>query len=298
MVDSALGSDNSFDAESLITGLGLSRPIFWLNNPLLINYLPSEKERNWPLVFDAVDNWLYHPSYRHLRAEVEASYHSLKREAQLIFTVSRALKEYFNRRQGRVYWIPNGVEARLLEEDCGGDIPPELGGLEAPLLGYVGVIEQRFDARLVAELASRLKRGRVVLVGPIWKEGLTGYQRLLTEERVVLLGFRPYSEITRYIKAFQLCLLPHRLTELTRSMDPLKLYEYLALGRPVVSTPVAGTEKFKGLITIASGVEGFLAAVEQIKKEPAEEEKRREALREETWEQRVKRIMKIIHSLL
>lgn len=273
----------------LIEREGLKEVIFWLYHPLLLHHIPKEKGI---LIFDAVDDLREHPSFSSSRREIERSYEEIQKRAQVIFTVSKELAQYFSYGRERVYAIRNGVPESFLHFRA--KPLQEIENLPTPILGYVGIMEGRFDRDLIRKLASTLKRGTILLVGPIWE----GLEVLREERRITLLGFRPYHQIPSIINSFHVALIPHKVNRLTNSMDPIKIYEYLALGPPVVSTRVAGVEEFGEVVEIAASSQDFIRRVERVLKRPGLASLRREAVKDHTWEKRILTMQEILRESL
>lgn len=281
---------SSCSLSHLIKKEGLNQVLFWLYHPLLWHTIPPQ---SGVLLFDAVDYWVDHPSFSSCRGEIAKAYQQIRKKAQIIFTVSQELARFFQRKEGNVYWIRNAVPQCFLN---GSFSPPEeVKNLPLPIIGYVGVMEDRFDTVLIKRLARSLEQKTILLVGPMWRQ----QEKILKKEEGVLsLGFRPYHDIPRFISSFQVGLIPHKVNSLTQSMDPIKIYEYLALGCPVVSTPVAGSSAFSSILKIASSHKAFIHAVKMVLKNPGPPERRKEAVKRETWEERIKEMQKIfIHYL-
>lgn len=269
----------------LVEREGLKKVIFWLYHPLLLDHIPKEKGI---LVFDAVDDLREHSSFSSCREEILNHYRRIKEEAHLILTVSKGLEEYFSREKGWVYCIKNGVPEDFFVKKY--KPLEELKGLDPPIIGYVGVMEGRFDVELIKMVAHSIVEGTVLLAGPIWE----GMEELKNEERITFLGFRPYKQVPSIIQSFQVALIPHLVNPLTESMDPIKLYEYLAVGCSVVSTRVAGVEEFEDVIEIADSREEFVIAVKRVLKEPGLSSVRREAAKGHTWKKRILEIQRLL----
>ncbi len=132
---------------------------------------------------------------------------------------------------------------------------------EAPVVLYAGTLHgDRLDVALCARVADALEgRGHLVLLGPDALE--TAERARLEDAGVVLLGARPSAEVPAYLMHADVLVVPHVVTPFTDSLDPIKLYEYQAAGRPVVSTPVAGfRDAADELVTIADA-DTFAAVV-------------------------------------
>jgi glycosyltransferase involved in cell wall biosynthesis len=132
-----------------------------------------------------------------------------------------------------------------------------------PVAVYVGTVHtDRMDLDLVRRTASGLAgRGHLVLVGPA--PLAAGDRRLLLDAGVVMTGPKKHHDVPAYLQHADVLVVPHVVTAFTDSLDPIKVYEYRAAGRPVVSTPVAGfRERAGGQVTLASG-DTFVAAVRE-----------------------------------
>jgi len=110
------------------------------------------------------------------------------------------------------------------------------------------------------------------------------------------LGVQPHSRVRAFLEAFDVCLIPHRVTDFTRSLDPLKLYEYLAAGRPIVSTPLPVAPELAGYVTHARSPDELVARAGQelAADAPARREARRDAVRGLTWAARARQVDEIL----
>jgi glycosyltransferase involved in cell wall biosynthesis len=128
----------------------------------------------------------------------------------------------------------------------------------------------------------------IVLAGPV-EIPRERFEKILLPN-VRYEGVVPYEKMPGYLQGLDICLIPHHDTPFSRSMSPLKLFQYLASGRPIVTTKVAGVDRWAGLISIADGHEDFLRKIDETSGEDTVEKsgKRIEAARRETWDRRVK----------
>ncbi|MEW6661083.1 MAG: glycosyltransferase [Bacillota bacterium] len=285
-VDFRPGVPVDLDAPALVTAiarkLDFSDPVLWLSSPLATPYIRRVGERL--VVFDAVDNWLEHLQFRGAKEQVAQGYQTIREQADVIFTVSTGLAKILSGCRGQVHWIPNGVDVDFLQAAARTE-PPDLLGLRRPLLGYVGVIQERVDTGLLGYLATQMPHATIVLVGPV-QEAIR--QALARYPNIRFLGLRHYLKVPGYIKRFDVCLLPHFVNSLTESMDPIKLYEYLALGKPVVATRVAGAKRLQELIYLAQTPKEFYVRVLQaLQESPGPALRRIRAARSQGWQQRV-----------
>ncbi len=221
--------------------LGMRDVVLWVSDPLMSKHLGRLGES--VSVFDAIDDWGAHPENHSMKRSISRGYELAAERADVIFTVSRSLQDRFGDRP-RVFWEPNGVDVSRFEGVH--VVPGDVASLSGPVLGYVGVIQERLDVEGLLVLAKELPEASIVLVGPVSSE--EHVRTLRSVANIHFLGERPASAIPSYVDAFDVCLVPHLDDELTRSMDPLKVYEYLAAGKPVVASGLPDMGIPSGLI--------------------------------------------------
>jgi glycosyltransferase involved in cell wall biosynthesis len=170
-------------------------------------------------------------------------------------------------------------------ERFGGDppAPADVAGLEPPLIGYVGILDDYLSLETIRAIADELEHGTVVLVG-----GINTDVTVLEHPRIVRLGFRPYATIPAYLAAFRVCISPFRINELTRAVNPIKLREYLAAGRPAVSTPMPAVLEYAEVVALAESPSQFAAAVISLldpeHDDVAARARRKDRVRAESWD--------------
>lgn len=276
---------------SACSSLGMEEVVLWVANPLAAKHIGRLGEVC--SVFDAVDDWSRHPQLRHVEKSVRAGYDVARERAQIIFTVSESLRSYLGDKRTGVYWQPNGVDSARFQGAR--RVPDDVEGLERPIVGYVGVIQERVDVGLVVELARAMPEATMVFVGPILAP--QHIRPLACLDNVRLLGSRDPSAIPAYVHSFDVCIVPHVDDAFTRSMDPLKVYEYLAAGKPVVARGVAGMGEPEGLIHRAASADDFIAAVRSIAREDRGSPMARMAFaRSRSWGSRVDEMLAIIEA--
>lgn len=277
-----------WDLQRAMWRLGAGRPILWLVRPDQADVIGQfgEKMR----VYQIVDEYA---GYGGLTPERRAAL--LERERRLIertdmvFVTSPALLESKGPYNPHTYLVPNGVDyeafSRALEDPT---LPADLEAVPRPRVGYVGALNDKVDYTLLRDLAQARRDWSVVLVGP-WavREDAGGFD-LRREANVHLLGKKDVALVPHYVKGLDVCLMPYKLNEWTRSIDPLKMYEYLAAGKPVVSTPIPAAVAFAPWAVVADRgrfAEAVEAAMTQDD-EAAQAERRRVAALH-SWEARV-----------
>jgi glycosyltransferase involved in cell wall biosynthesis len=177
--------------------------------------------------------------------------------------------------------VPHGVD--LDRFDRRQDVPDDLQALERPLVGYVGVIDDFVSFPHLIATANYLHRGTVVLVGPA-----NVPLDALRHPRIRVLGPRPYERVPGYMQAFDCCTIPFVVNRLTEAINPIKLREYLAAGRPVVATPLPEIRAYSDVVVFEQDVGRFARAVAQTLERdpdaPRSAAKRRKRVEPESWD--------------
>ncbi len=264
--------------------------IVWVADPRLVGVglaLPRDL-----LVFDAIDDWRAHGWAG--RASVAEGYRLAGLYADVVFAVHPSLLAWIAPR-GHAEWLPNAVDPALW---AAAEPAAELAALSRPLVGYAGMIQGRLDVPLLAAVARELTGVTFALVGRVGR----GFESALEElpRNVRLLGPVRHDAVPAMIAACDACMVPHVRDALTASMDPLKLYEYLAAGRPVVSTVASPNPALEGQVRIAQGAAGFAAALrEEIAADgPERREARRRTVAGHTWTARADRVLAVLAEAL
>lgn len=241
---------------------GLRSPLLWINDHCAAPLAGQLNER--AVVYDITDDWTLMPAVGEKeRAHIRASDASLCAKADLVVVCSNALERSRRGLCRKIITVPNGVDAAHYRP-CLTASPDQMS---APVFGYVGTLHgDRLDLDLIGDLARAKPEAKVVLCGP---DLLTVAERkkLLAESNVQLMEQVHYADVPRIIAGFDVCILPHRCTPFTESLNPIKLWEYLASGKPVAATPVAGFRERAHLCHLGLGRDGFLAACSEALRE-------------------------------
>ena len=250
------------DLEAAMRRLGAGQPILWLVRPDQAD-LPGRFGEKM-CVYHIVDEYSgYGGLTQERRQAVLQREQRLIARADVVFVTSPALLQSKGRYNPNTHLVPNAVDyeafSRALEDPT---LPADLEALPRPRVGYVGAVNDKVDFALLSELARRHRDWSVVVVGPWAVREDANAPVLRQEPNVHFLGKQDVARVPHYIKGLDICLMPYKLDEWTRSIDPLKLYEYLAAGRPVVSTAIPAAQPFGAWISIAVEGDGFISAAE------------------------------------
>jgi hypothetical protein len=202
--------------------------ISWSYNPFELSFL--DKGFFSHTIFDAVDDWRFNSVYKKNASQLQMNYKKISQEAEKIFTVSTYLGEMFTKEFNRpnIYCIPNTSE-----------LPPskKKNDLHVNRVVYLGTIESRFDIELVEYLVHTNPTKHFTFIGPVWKDQKKRFFKLKKFANVNHMGEIIFSEkLADLLVTFDVGIIPHRQSKFAQSNDPLKVYDYLRAGLPVVST--------------------------------------------------------------
>lgn len=278
---------------------GFHRPIIWtfLPTPLARDLI---RELNPELtIYYCIDDLA---SSSLSARKISRSEEQVFRECELVFVTSEKLRERAARFSNRVYLFPFGVSFRGFEQvrNSSDEIPAELRELPRPVVGYVGGVHRWVDLELLVSVAERMPEASFALVGPPQAD----VSRLARCSNVHLLGARPHEAVPRYVKGFDVGIVPYRLSEYTANVYPTKLNEYLAMGISVVATDLPEIRRFNAkhgeVVAVARDADEFAEAIRKAvgKTSPAETERRIEVARQNSWEARIARMSDVIEEAL
>jgi glycosyltransferase involved in cell wall biosynthesis len=278
--------------------LGLRNPVLWLNPHYAVHAAGRMGES--AVIYDITDDWTTLTQSPRLVRRIKEQDAELCRRADATIVCSERLRDMKRDLAEHLYLIPNGVDARHYARvlDGGATIPDDARNWRKPVLGYTGTLHpDRVDVGLIESLA-KAHAGTVALVGPNYLSPEDN-QRLLAPGNVVMPGPVPYARIPDYMAAFDVCITPHRMTPFTESLNPIKLWEYLAAGLPIVSTDVAGFRDYPQHVRLARTPAEFnTACAAALAEGRAKSAGRREEAARHSWASRVDQIEAVIEATL
>ncbi|WP_243739865.1 glycosyltransferase [Flavobacterium chryseum] len=160
----------------------------------------------------------------------------LMANADIIFTGGKSLYESKKQHHSNVYCFPSSVDEPHFAQALNGiEIPGDIANLQAPVVGYFGVIDERLDLQLLHETALKLPNVSFVMIGPLAK---IDDSDLPKEDNIYYLGMRSYDELPNYLKGFDVAMMPFAINDATKYISPTKTLEYMAAGKPIISTKI------------------------------------------------------------
>lgn len=265
---------------------------YWWFFPEIVDAVPHRAA-----VYDIYDD---HNEYDYVRSDPRRQAYSasienrLLRKVNVAFAVSQRLVE--TKACGApVYYLPNGVDIRVAEQAMVSPIPADVAALPRPVLGYLGGYDSRFDWNLILGMAEQRPDWSFAFVGG----GYNPPPRTLPNMH--LFGNRDYPQALRYVHGFDVALIPFVRDRLTDAVCPAKLFDYLALGKPILATPIpavteivgTGDEVYRG----ETAADFIRLAGHALTEDAALRERRQAVARSLTWEQRMRQAMAYVEDI-
>lgn len=237
-----------------LSRLGMSQePLVWVYGPHVAPLI-RELPRSF-LLYHCVDKWSAFEGYD--AAFMEACEAELCERADLVLASAEDLAERCRRYSSNVHYVPHGVDhAHFASALRPGSEPDDLAAIPGPRIGFFGLIHEWVDIELIGRLADVLPY-QFVIIGASNQD----LSALVARPNVHHLGRKPFSQLPAYSRGFDAAIVPFRMTELTRSVNPIKLREYAAAGLPVVSTGLPEVLKCGDIVRIADTFEEWRAAL-------------------------------------
>jgi len=248
------------------------------------------------IVYYCIDDYAALPGVD--SAEVTQMDTNLTRCADQVFVASSLMLEQKLRLNRATALAPHGVDVALFRTAADARLPvvEAVRTLDHPIVGFFGLIEAWIDLDLIASIAERRPQWTFLMIGRVAVD--PGRAKTLPNVRFV--GPQPYRSLPNWAKAFDVAIIPYRLTRQVVNAAPLKLREYLATGKPVVAVPTPEVERFAGLVRTARGTEEFIQQIESaLSNDPeADRVRRMEATRSMTWDRRIGEVVEIVERRL
>lgn len=279
--------------DEVLAGQSIEHPVLWYYTPMMLPL--SRHIEASAVVYDCMDEL---SAFKFAPPEMTQLEAELMSRADVVFTGGYSLYEAKQGRHDNIHPFPSSVEREHFKQARSGlDQPPVQAAVTGPRLGFYGVIDERMDLELLATVADTRPDWSLVLVGPVVK---IAEQDLPRRANIHYMGQQSYDDLPAFLSGWDVALMPFAINESTRFISPTKTPEYLAAGRPVVSTPIRDVVRHYGElqgVKIADTAEAFVAACEAqlaLKETSAWLEQVDEALASLSWEQTQLRMSALI----
>jgi glycosyltransferase involved in cell wall biosynthesis len=244
---------------SLITSMKITRYFSWYYTPMAIpftNHLNPEL-----VVYDCMDELA---AFKFAPPELKLNEQELFNKSDVVFTGGHSIFESKKNQHRNIYPFPSSIDkhhfgaARLTKKD-----PEDQANIPHPRFGFFGVIDERMDIDMIGQVAAERPDWQFVILGPVVK---IDPSHLPKNENIHYLGGKKYEELPSYISGWDVAMIPFAMNESTKFISPTKTPEYLAAGKPVISTPIKDVVSPYGdnkLVQIVNNATEFIAAAEK-----------------------------------
>lgn len=237
--------------------------VLWVTFPSVWTAIPRSYRDDAIVVYDCMDDALAFAADPGRRDAIARAERELVERAALVFCSSEALRRALVARYGhgvssKLRVVRNGLAQRLLDGFDGAERPATAGGrASAPRLAYIGTIAEWLDVDVLHAALDAVPTLEIDLYGPVEGERVT-------HERLHYRGVVAHEQLREISAGYDALVMPFRVTELIKSVDPVKLYEYLSFERPVITVRYPEVERFAPLVNFYSDAASFVALVRAL----------------------------------
>lgn len=245
--------------QETLESMSVREPTFWYYTPMALSFTRGLAPRR--VIYDCMDQL---SAFKNAPPELTAMEEELLSLADHVFTGGHSLYEAKRDMHESVHAFPSSIDRSHFgrgREAC--DEPADQCGIPRPRIGFFGVVDERMDIELLGRMAEIEPEWHFVVIGPVVKIDPAS---LPQNENIHYLGMKSYAELPSYLSHWDAAMLPFAMNESTRFISPTKTPEYLAAGKPVVSTPIRDVVRpygDDGLVGIASTAEEFVGELER-----------------------------------
>jgi glycosyltransferase involved in cell wall biosynthesis len=270
--------------------LGIKNPIFYIGCPPARDV--AERIKHKYLIYERTDLFEEMPGAN--KPYIASLDNELTESADLVLYANELLfKQGINKNKNSLL-IGHGVDFELFASaEQSNYVPADIAAIPRPIIGYFGdICDKTFDFELMCHLAMKLPQMSFVLIGPLSSD----VNCLKKFRNVRILGQKRYEDIPHYGKVFDVSILPWKKNTWVMHSYPVKIKEYLAMGKPFVSVDIPAARTFESVVCIADDYDDFVLKLRQAveDKDPQAKQRRRESVESETWDSKVSQIINFI----
>jgi len=286
-----LGESIQFIKDHFLINSAIVKVDFPYWAPLVI-YL--KEKFDWKVIFDYMDLFSGFSTTNYSDFEDEKR---LLGTSDLVLASSHLLFNHAISINENTLLVPNATNFSYFHQAKETIHTPKMAKYSRPIIGYYGAISDWFDSKLVSDLAQKRPDWTFVLIGDTH---LAELEPLCGLSNVHMLGEKPYSDLVEFLSNFDVCIIPFKDLPLTNATNPVKLFEYLSAGKPIVATKLHELSFYEDYVKLAQNINEWESAIEESlseKKSTERLEKRYNFAQSNTWEKRAKEIEKEIIEL-
>lgn len=282
---------------AVLKDLNVEQPVIWTclpNSRSLVEKIPHRL-----ICYDCVDDFA---SFSWWPPETKIEEIELIESADIVFATANSLFERCREHNISTYLVPNAADYEHFSR-----LPaPKNDIIKAfpkPIIGYIGAFYEWIDTGLLLKIAQTHPEWSLVIIGPIH-----GIDTALFSgcPNVYIMGPRDYLDLPQYLDVFDICMIPFIQNELTMNTNPIKMYEYLAAGKPVISTDLPEVRRYAAVVKVARSYNEFIAKIEEALRENRKPtaikqkniDERKQVARENNWDIRCSQSLAIIEEYL
>jgi glycosyltransferase involved in cell wall biosynthesis len=247
-----------------IWSMGFKNIILWFYTPKSLYLMGRLKEKF--IVYDIMDE---HSKFNGAPKGIDETERRLIEGCNVVFTGTKKLWEAKKGFNSNLHFFPCGVDyshfakaqptSPLLCKEGAGEV--ELTSINSPIVGYVGAVDDRLDYDLIKQMAELHPEWSIIFIGPFVS---VRRDELPHNKNIFYLSGKKYEELPAYMKYFNVCIMPFKKNPLTKKINPTKALEYMAAGKPIVSTPIPDMiEFYNHIIKIGHSADTFIRLVER-----------------------------------
>lgn len=281
----------SFWLRFILKKKNIKEPVLFYYEPRYSNLIGKLQEKM--VILDYIDDKL---AFSNVPPWMKKYLDSLIEKANLIFVASSHLhKCILETRKNDVYLIGNGVDVNHFRKAMT-DIPTpdDIAHIKKPVIGYVGALSDWVDFDLIRAIGKEYPDFSVVLVGPEFPSVKNEIDSLKQYPNIFILGAKPYEVLPNYLKAFDVCIIPFKINELTLSSNPLKFYEYISSGKNVISVNLPEVKQFDHVVYVANNLDEFLKFIPISLNKEVNVEEVLKITEENSWDRKSEKMIKLI----
>lgn len=258
--------------------------IFWSSLPFDILWLKYYS--GYKLVYDCSEN--YAALWQNISDKINTWDNELTKRAAVVFVQTNTMVTVKKKHNNNTHLLENACDYNKYIESS--DMPIKMAHISRPIIGYSGSINNRINFEIVKQLALKKPSWSFVFIGP--------YDMIpIKEPNTYFLGEMPYDQLVACVKHFDVCIMPHVIEGVAQSQSPLKLFDYLASGRPIVTTEIQGIKGYENMVYIVNDVKSFISAIEDalVNDNDNRRNERRKTAEICSWENRVVEMLNILN---